>query len=228
MSACSPRGLGRSRQKFKQLHLTKIKTYHRIRHRIEPAAWCLINNNVMLLTTDSCGDMVICTLLDTDYSDECYQLATVAQCLQHLMVTPLTTCKSCSGGWKCTRISNLWAKSLVRGNTKWLKDVGYGWSPRVGYDWSPRVGCDWSPRVGFDWSKRVGYDWSPRVGYDWSPRVGFDWSKRVGCDWSPRVGFDWSLRSSIPGVKMIPLPPYKAPQTQSRLPSPAKTGYSDF
>jgi len=34
--------------------------------------------------------------------------------------------------------------------------------------------------------------------------------------------------SSIPGVKMIPFPPYKAPQTQSRLPSPTKTGYSDF
>ena len=39
---------------------------------------------------------------------------------------------------------------------------------------------------------------------------------------------DGSKLSSIPGVKMIPLPPYKAPQTQSRLPSPAKTGYSDF
>ena len=37
-----------------------------------------------------------------------------------------------------------------------------------------------------------------------------------------------SQRSSIPGVKMIPFPPYKAPQTQSRLPSPTKTGYSDF
>ena len=36
------------------------------------------------------------------------------------------------------------------------------------------------------------------------------------------------LFSSIPGVKMIPFPPYKAPQTQSRLPSPTKTGYSDF
>ena len=35
-------------------------------------------------------------------------------------------------------------------------------------------------------------------------------------------------QSSIPGVKMIPFPPYKAPQTQSRLPSPTKTGYSDF
>ena len=34
--------------------------------------------------------------------------------------------------------------------------------------------------------------------------------------------------SSIAGVKMIPLPPYKAPRTQSRLPSPTKTGYSDF
>ena len=34
--------------------------------------------------------------------------------------------------------------------------------------------------------------------------------------------------SSIPGVKMIPFPPYKAPQTPSRLPSPTKTGYSDF
>jgi len=41
-------------------------------------------------------------------------------------------------------------------------------------------------------------------------------------------GRELNCISSIPGVKMIPFPPYKAPQTQSRLPSPTKTEYSDF
>jgi len=59
------------------------------------------------------------------------------------------------------------------------------------------------------------------------------------CDGSGTTALCWAkldqiqdhlakISSSIPGVKMIPFPPYKAPQTQSRLPSPTKTEYSDF
>ena len=54
-------------------------------------------------------DTVRCasTVVYTNSSDKCYQYATVALCLQHLMVTPLTTYESRSNTWECARIPKL-------------------------------------------------------------------------------------------------------------------------
>jgi len=57
----------------------------------------------------------------TNLSDECYELAMVALCLQHLTVTLLTTCYSRGNIWKYTRIPKVGPMSQVSSYRMGLK-----------------------------------------------------------------------------------------------------------
>jgi len=85
--------------------------------------------------------MLRCTSLTqvqhTKTSTECHQPATVALCLQHLTVVPLTTHESRSNTWKIGNAPVFWKwgpRCYVVGHARWLNMVPLVWYGKVEFN----------------------------------------------------------------------------------------------